>query len=275
VSVKSFRSIVRRLSIVVAATSVGTAAVVALSATPAYAHTVTASGTKNCVNGNWVVTWTVANSQYDKFGVLTAVSHAPGSPALSTIVVDAQLPKKPATLTETVTLPGSTASASLTVTADWVGAPPKTSTAYLTLGGDCVPPAPEIDVDTSSDCDTLTVTVTNTGNVPATGTVTSGSKTDNFSLAAGAHTSFSYPGGAGVTATVTLTGGQPQSFEWKDPGDCPTPTTPAPTTPTTTEPGLPVTGSSLSTLILVAFALVVVGAALLFVLRYRRRVGES
>jgi LPXTG-motif cell wall-anchored protein len=276
VSVKSFRTFVRRLTIVATATSLGTAAVIALSATPAYAHTVSVSGSKRCVDGNWVVTWTVANSETNKFGVLTAVSHTPPSPALSIIVQNAQLPKKPGVLTETVTLPGSTASASLTVTADWERADPKTDSEYLTLGGDCVPPPPQIEVDTESDCDEFSVTVTNTGTVQASGTVTpNGGAAEPYNLAPGANQTFTYPAGAGVGVTVAL-GNRSDTYEWKDPGDCPVPTTPPATTPpTTTTPPLPVTGASLTSLIGIGGALVLVGGALLIVLRRRRRLGES
>jgi LPXTG-motif cell wall-anchored protein len=274
VSVKSFRSFVRRLSIVAVSTAVGSAAVIALSATPAYAHDVRISGEQTCVNGNWVVAWTVKHDQTAKVGTLTAVTHTP-STTLTTIVVGAQVPFSPGTLTETVTLPGSTASASLSVTMTW----PRRSgddsfTTTLTLGGDCVPPAPQISVDDDSDCDSLTIKVTNTGTVQASGTVTpNGGAAQPFNLAPGADQTFTFPGGAGVSATVAL-GNRSDTFEWKDPGDCPTATTPPPATTTTTPP-LPVTGASLTSLIGVGGALVLVGGVLLMVLRRRRRLGES
>jgi LPXTG-motif cell wall-anchored protein len=67
---------------------------------------------------------------------------------------------------------------------------------------------------------------------------------------------------------VTLKGAEEgTTVTWENPGTC------AP--PTTTTPPLPVTGASLTSLVGVGAALVLVGGALLFVLRYRRRLGES
>jgi LPXTG-motif cell wall-anchored protein len=274
VSVKSFRTFVRRLTIVATATTLGTAAVIALSATPAYAHAGSVSGTKACVNGNWVVTWTVGHDHPTKTGTLTVVTHTP-STTLSTIVVGASvLPGAAGKLTETVTLPGSTTEARLSVTMTW----PRrdgdhTASKKLYLTGDCVPPAPQISAEPKSTCDEFAITVTNTGTVPASGTVTpNGGAAQPFNLAPGANQTFTFPGGAGVSATVTL-GQESDTFEWKDPGDCPTPTTPPPAT--TTTPDLPVTGASLTSLIGIGGALVLIGGVLLMVLRRRRSLGES
>jgi len=131
---------------------------------------------------------------------------------------------------------------------------------------DCAP----VLVSHNSTCDKLLVNVENpTGNRPKTFTIVSGEASETFTLAGGEDKDFEYPGGAGVKATVTQQGAnEGVTVEWENPGSICNP-------PTTTTPPLPVTGTSLTSLIGVGGALVLVGAALLFVLRFRRRLGES
>jgi hypothetical protein len=366
VSVKSFRMFVRRLSIVAVATLFGTAAVLALSTTPAFAHHTTVSGEAVCdaETGSWVITWTVKNSQSNKSANLILVNSTPSGPgtSLTGIVVGAFLPKPLGTLTGTQIVPGTTTQATLTVQGKWeslypgqpqfVEKPPKTG--MVTLGGKCeknhptpnasfksscngsvvvhlsngadatatahftvlgeggfsvpknvaaggdedvtVPEAnagaitvkednaviaqsswtePEgcapLAISSASTCTELIVNIENpAGNRPKTFTITGGfDGPPPFTLAGGESMEFKTGGGQGVTATVTLVGAnEGTTVAWENPGQVCHP-------PTTTTPPLPVTGAKLSGVIGVGTALVVVGAALLFVLRYRRRLGES
>jgi LPXTG-motif cell wall-anchored protein len=282
VSVKTFRLFVRRLVILATATTLGTAAVIALSATPAHAHDMVITKSYECDKrtGNWVVTWTVKNSQNNKFATLTAVSHLPADTPLTVIVVGAVLPKPQGSISGVQTVPGSATSAKLAVTAEWekIAADGykkvvRSAEKRIYFEGKCEQDKPEFEATPTSDCDSISVTVTNTGKIDITGTVSSGNDSRPLSLAPNATSEpFEFPGGDGVTVTVAVQGADSKTFTWQKPEDCPTPTTPP---PTTTTPDLPVTGASLSTLIGVGGALVLVGVALLMVLRYRRRLGES
>jgi hypothetical protein len=357
VSVKSFRRFLRRLSIVAAATTLGSAAVIALSATPAWAHHTTLNGDPVCdtATGNWVITWTVYNSERDKTAELKEASWTPVGSSMTNIAVGAILPKKnQGVLTGVQTVPGNTVSASLKIRAKWTnGFKENAHEKTVTFRGTCEEDKPKPHVAFSSACDgsvlvtlsndadakkSATFTVTGEGGFTQTKTVaagtqvdvtvpasasgaisvtvpgaqnatyawvepdncapvavssqsnctelivhvenpagnrsktfviTSGSFTEEFTLAGGESKQFTLPGGAGVTATVKLKGkddGTPVT--WENPGTCAPPTT-------TTTPPLPVTGASLSTLIGVGGSLVLVGVALLFVLRYRRSLSES
>jgi LPXTG-motif cell wall-anchored protein len=126
-----------------------------------------------------------------------------------------------------------------------------------------------VKVSSLSTCTELTVHVENPqGNRPKTFVIESGTTSEEFTLNGGESKEFTFPGGAGVTATVTLKGAnEGTTVTWENPGTC------AP--PTTTTPPLPVTGASLTSLVGVGAALVLVGGVLLMVLRFRRRVGES
>jgi LPXTG-motif cell wall-anchored protein len=355
VSVKSFRLFVRRLVIVAVATIAGTAGILAITMTPAWAHHTTVTGDPVCdtETGNWIITWKVYNSERDKTARLKEAYWTPTGTPMTNIAVDAFLPKRgQGVLTGVQTVPGSATTASLTVKAKWDnGFRENRRTTTVTFNGTCDEDRPKPHVAFSSACDgSVTVTLSNDadarrsatftvtgpggfsqtrtvapgatpvdvlvpattagtisvsipnsapatyswsdpgncapvevsarstctelivqvenpqGNRPRNVTVTSGSETETFTLAAGESKEFTFPGGPGVTATVTV-GDKSETITWEDPGTC------AP--PTTTTPPLPVTGASLTSLIGVGAALVLVGGALLMVLRHRRRLGES
>ena len=279
---KTFRLFIRRLAILATATTLCTAAVIALSATPAHAHAVTITATHKCdtSTGNWIVTWTLTNDQRRKTATLTAVSKQPAGTPLTVIAVGAVLSKPFGSIEGTQIVPGSATVARLTVTADWerIAADNYQTVIRTAYGredlddGPCEQDKPQFEATPSSDCDSISVTVKNTGKIDITGTVSSGNDSRPLALAPNATSEpFEFPGGDGVTVTVAVQGADSKTFTWQKPEDCPTPTTPP---PTTTTPDLPVTGASLSTLIGVGGALVLVGVALLFVLR-RRRLGES
>lgn len=116
-----------------------------LLAGPAAAHQVTASGSADCAeSGEYVVTWTLHNSEQGKRMVYSAeVSDNLG--AFGSVV-----PAPQGTATQTTSVPGDfSGTVSLSVIADWydgngdatthhVG--PKYATATVELGGDCAPP---------------------------------------------------------------------------------------------------------------------------------------
>lgn len=224
------RRIALRAVAVAASAFMGAAATLAL-ASPASAHHPIVSGTAECdeTTGEWVITWTVENSERDLEGTLKRVTTTPDM-ALSTITVGATLPKKgQGVLTEQVRVGNDVTSASLSVMALWnrkghiIKA---TRDATVTLGGDCAPVAPV--VESISDCDSLTVTVTNPGTEPLEGSVTVGDDTRPLNVAPGETATETFPAGEGTVATVTI-GDKSFTLEWVKPEDCdePEPSEPA------------------------------------------------
>jgi hypothetical protein len=129
---------------------IGTVGALAL-ATPAHAHLTTVSGTAVCLTdtGEWQITWTVTNSEDDIPGKVTGVEADPDTP-VSEIVVGAVLPADGA-LTGVQVVPGTTTSATLKVSAEWIrtgrdGHPrviTSTDTGHARFEGKCEAPPPE------------------------------------------------------------------------------------------------------------------------------------
>jgi len=271
--VKTFRLFIRRLAILATATTLGTAAVIALSATPAHATypTIESSSTCDGPTGKWIVEWKVKNT-WPQTARIKEVSVTPdGTTLTGGIVVDATLAQGASVTGQQIVTPGSAAFAKLTVRVRFSNGVESTKWKKEWFGDKCEQDKPQFEATPSSDCDSISVTVKNTGKIDISGTVSRGNESKAFSLAPNATSEpFDFAAGDGVV-TVAVQGADSKTFTWQKPEDCPTPTTPP---PTTTTPDLPVTGASLSTLIGVGGALVLVGMALLFVLR-RRRLGES
>lgn len=91
----NFLPSVRRLSTLASALVVGALAALAV-ASPANAHDTTVSGKGVCdrATGEWVITWTITNSQNNIVGKLTNVTLTPAGSAVTAIAVDAVLPLK-------------------------------------------------------------------------------------------------------------------------------------------------------------------------------------
>jgi LPXTG-motif cell wall-anchored protein len=131
--------VTRRLVAVTASAFIGLVGALALAA-PVSAHKPLVDGVAECdlATGEYVITWTVANSEDDITGELTAVQADPGG--LSTIVVGATLPKEgDGVLSETQRVPGDTTEASLSVRATWMRDKPVVADdgTTLYLDGDC------------------------------------------------------------------------------------------------------------------------------------------
>src|SRR5690606_21888854 len=88
------RRVALRAVAVAASAAMGAAAPLAL-ASPASAHHPIVNGTADCdeTTGEWVVTWTVGNSEHDLEGTIRKVTTTPGM-VLSTITAGATLPRK-------------------------------------------------------------------------------------------------------------------------------------------------------------------------------------
>jgi LPXTG-motif cell wall-anchored protein len=287
--VKSLRPTLRRLSVYAAASIAATVGVVALAASPASAHHPVIVGDAVCdqPTGNWVVTWTVSNSETQWAAKITALESTPAPAVTGAIAVNAIIPKKgEGSLTGTQTLPSSATSATLKITAFWDKPHPKkdetdSKEATVEFKGTCVP---NPDASFEDECDgSVIVTLTNGPNATADAqfVVTGpGGFSESRSVEPGDSTTVPVPASAAGAIVVTVGGKVVEEYAWKNPGDCPTtppPTTEPPATnpPTTTAPpGLPDTGVQLTTLVGVGVALIGVGAGLLFVLR-RRRAGEA
>jgi hypothetical protein len=168
-------SLARRLLAGAAGLMIGAAGSMALAA-PAHATVPTVDGEFVCdeETGEWVITWTVTNSEADLEGTLTAVTVDPEAD-LSPIVVGATLPVSGAgPLTAEQRVPGETEQASLAVEVLWlpdgrekVNDDDKT----LTLEGECKkddgeeppPPTPPITVVPGATCEFALVFVRNDG----------------------------------------------------------------------------------------------------------------
>jgi LPXTG-motif cell wall-anchored protein len=108
--VKNFLPSVRRLMVLCAAVAAGTLGALAL-ASPVSAHQTSVTGQIVCDQqaGEWVITWTVTNTQNNIVGTFESVDLSPAAPALEKIVDGGTLPLNSAgPLTETQRLPGST-----------------------------------------------------------------------------------------------------------------------------------------------------------------------
>jgi hypothetical protein len=111
--------VIRRAFALAAGTAVATAAALAM-ASPASAHHSSVEGTYLCdeVTGEWVVTWTVGNSQPDLDATLKIVELEPAGTTLSEIVVGATVPAG-GRLTDVQLVPADQTFAKLTVAAEW------------------------------------------------------------------------------------------------------------------------------------------------------------
>lgn len=112
----------RRLTAFAGAVLAGTAAALLL-ASPASAHQTMVEGTAVCdtAKGDWVVTWTVGNTEDDLEGKITGMSLKPDGTTVTNIAKDAVLPMKgKGELTGVQRVAASEKEASLSVSAQWI-----------------------------------------------------------------------------------------------------------------------------------------------------------
>jgi hypothetical protein len=193
-------------------------------ATPAFAHHPALSGTARCINGQWVITWTISNSEstsgsnrtmtVDQIGV-TASSGVTGL-AVSGVAVGTSFPPATSanwTRTATTTLAGTvTGSVTLTVRADWSRSGPQnvSRTATVSLPGSCqTPAAPGATIDLSCADGGARVILTNTGGTPVTFTVKKGTA----SLA-----TVTVPGAGSVTKIYAMAEDETATYSVTAPG---------------------------------------------------------
>jgi LPXTG-motif cell wall-anchored protein len=117
--VNPLKSRLQRTTAVLAGTVLGVAGAVALAA-PASAHHTTVTGTTACTpSGDWTVTWKVVNSESNKVGTVKDVVVTPAGKPVTTIVVDAEIPKG-GEIVGTQALSKDDATASLKVLVKWL-----------------------------------------------------------------------------------------------------------------------------------------------------------
>jgi LPXTG-motif cell wall-anchored protein len=130
----------RRLLAGAAATAIGVIGAVAL-ASPASAHHTGVSGEAVCdeVTGEWVISWTVTNSETDIPGTFTSVVVTPEAD-LTPVAVGGELPIGGITVEQRVS--AETTSASLEVSVEWDRKRVRRDTkkGEVTFGGECAPP---------------------------------------------------------------------------------------------------------------------------------------
>jgi LPXTG-motif cell wall-anchored protein len=136
---------------------------------------------------------------------------------------------------------------------------------------------PPVQVSSKMDCTTLTITLDNpANNRPVDATLTDGTNTQTVTIDAGGTKTVTFPGKTGETVTIsfvteasfveTADAAQPVTVVWTVPAACLV----TPTTPT-----LPTTGAHLTPLIASGAALLLAGAAVLYILFRRRLAADS
>jgi LPXTG-motif cell wall-anchored protein len=228
VSVKSFRLFVRRLAIVVVATVAGTAGILAISMTPAWAHHTRVTGDPVCETetGNWKITWTIYNSERDKTAVMKEASWTPSGSTMTNIAVGAFLPKRgEGVLSGVQTVPGSATSASLTIRGKWSnGFKENAYTTTVTFSGTCVEDQPKPHVAFSSACDgSVIVQLTNDADARrnASFTVTgAGGFSQTKLVTPGGNVDVPVPNAAAGAVSVTVPGAPNATYSWTEPDNC-------------------------------------------------------
>jgi uncharacterized protein YeaC (DUF1315 family) len=185
-----------------------TGGMVLASALPAWAHYPVVSGTSACASGQYVITWTVKNSESTQKMTVDVATVTSGT-------VTGLLGEYAGGVsrTATTTLPGTqTGTVTLSVHGTWPDGVKATKTASVVLAGDCKPPVTT--TTTSSTTTTTTSSTTTTTTAPPTTTTTAPPTTTT------------------TAAPTTTTTAQPTTTTTA----APTTTTTAPTTTTTAAP---------------------------------------
>jgi LPXTG-motif cell wall-anchored protein len=282
VRVKS--QVLRRLSGYAAATVAATAGLVAFTASPASAHDIEITPATVCdpSTGHWVITWGIDTSRAPVPGVVQEPLISTPEPGLSGFTVGMTVEPN-GSLIGIQSVPASTPSAFLSVTIFWdhpgtEDDVTRTAAKTVTLTGTCEQGPPDPEVAFADECDgSVVVTLSNGPNAVSDAhfTVTGpGGFSETHTVTPDGATTVTVPASAAGGIVVSEDGKVLAEHSWQDPGECPTTAPPTTAPPTTGPPDLPDTGTSLSTLIVVAVALIAVGAGLLLVLR-RRRAGVA
>lgn len=174
----SFVPTMRRVFAVAGAVLAGVAAALAF-ASPASAHhpIVTGVGACDTATGEWVITWTVSNSQTNLAATVQARSFTPADSAFNGINVGDTIPiKGTGVLTATQRIPASKPPTSLTITGFW-DYPPGSNHGDVTQSatgtpefksGACVKQAANPDARFATSCTgVVTVTLTNAADATA------------------------------------------------------------------------------------------------------------
>jgi LPXTG-motif cell wall-anchored protein len=215
----------------VAAVLIGLSAILTF-ANPASAHHAAVSGTASCdtAAGEWVITWTVQNSQRDKDATLLAVTASPDTPVAG-IKAGSVVPRQQATagggqLTGVQRVPAGSTEATLTVAPDWPRNDEngKTYSGSVPLTGGCAPTRPGAEF--VSACDgAVDVHLSNTGKDAASFEVTAGGGfTETVSVAPGQSATVHVPAASAGKITVTSEGRAVASGSWQRPKACAMPT---------------------------------------------------
>ena len=205
-------------------------------ASSAQAHHPEVSGTAECVDGNWEVTWSVTlvapGGRNVPDGEIVSIS--PDQPQIDgDLAVGAKGPNG-TTFTGVQTFPGDTTQAKLTVKAKWDykkgGDVKEDRTGWVKFSGTCEeepePQVPETSVSYSSDCFAITITAANSNpealaeftftpseGEPVTGTPEVGELLVHSFLVVDPESEFS--------VAVTADGEDAGVFEWEGPANCP------------------------------------------------------
>jgi len=265
-----------------ARTIVGTAAAGLLvggaflvGAAPANAHAVFVLGTAECIEetGTYAVTWTVSND-YETEATIKVVGHAPVTAPVTfeDLTIDARTGDENPTVTGTQTVPGNLKKASLSVTGTWSdGFKDRKKRGEVTLTGTCSSSPSPSPSPSESESPSPTPTPSESESPSPSA---SPSESESPSATPTPSESESPSPTPSVSASET---GAPSPTPSASPSEgspsvLPTEVVATPTDTTPGVGGLPVTGSSLGTVLVSGTVLLVLGAGLLMLGRRRRQV---
>jgi LPXTG-motif cell wall-anchored protein len=220
-------TVVRRTLGLAAAVLAGLMATFVL-ASPASAHHSTPYGEASCdkETGTYTIKWTVENSETNRVEDLILVSTDPSGSA-GDIQKGATIPAGGKITGIQTGVPGTTTSATLTVTGHWADdnftEVAKRSPA-VTLDGHCTVGTPSPSASATFACDgSGVVTVSNAASATHTATFTvtgTGFTKTTSPIATGGSTTVNVPASAANDIKVNVGGTVIASFHWARPGDC-------------------------------------------------------
>ncbi|MEU4156550.1 LPXTG cell wall anchor domain-containing protein [Actinoplanes sp. NPDC026670] len=152
------KSPLRRVSALAAGSLIGLAGV-AVFATPAFAHHSNISGVANCVDGNWVVDWTVNAIGGDypgQMATFTTVDIAPAGTTLSnpSLAIGGEPIPAGVPITAKQIVPGDAKGASVSLVAKWTNPDyfdGRVTTGNVDFEGECKPGTPTDEPSTPTD----------------------------------------------------------------------------------------------------------------------------
>jgi hypothetical protein len=223
--VKNVSPSVRRILGLVIALVAGTLATL-IVASPASAHSNALTSVWRCdsTTGNFMVTWTLTNTETKWSGTIDKVYVTPAGSTVTGIVAQAPFPTAPGTLVGVQTVPGTATSARLGVKSTWTDG--WTARAWgdkVDFKTTCTKDEPKPGVSFASKCDgsvTATLTVDSKATQPVTFTIVANGKSSTTTVAAGASSNVVIPAADAGSIAVSVGNAHLADYSWQAPADC-------------------------------------------------------